>query len=165
MLTLNIVVKTNDEGSGRLNLAVVPENTNKLYKLVLADRKLKSHEITEELKISGSVFTILHEHLSMRKRCSKWIPRLLTVDQKQEHDDSECCLQPFQCNKKEFLHKCDNGWNMDPLLHSGVKLAVSWVDSSRWKLPKVTKDANRMRNVFCSSITLRKEEASIANII
>ena len=44
-----------------------------------ADFKLR--EITDTLKISeGSVFTILHEHLSMRKLCSKWVPRLLTVD-------------------------------------------------------------------------------------
>ena len=31
---------------------------------------------------------------------------------------------------------------MDEQLHSRVKLALSWVDSSRWKLPKVTKDTN-----------------------
>ena len=42
----------------------------KLHKLILADCKLKLHEIAEELKISkGSVFTILHEHLPMRKLC------------------------------------------------------------------------------------------------
>ncbi len=66
---------TNDtERSGRPNSAVVLENTKKLHKLVLADRKLKLREIAEELKISeGSVFTILHEHLSLRKLFSKWI--------------------------------------------------------------------------------------------
>ena len=65
----------------------------------------KLHEIAEDLKISeGRVFTILHEHLLM---CLKWVPRFLTVDQKQQQhvDDSECCLQLFQRNKKEILHK------------------------------------------------------------
>ena len=39
--------------------------------MVLADRKLKLREITDILKIlEGSVFTTLHEHLSMRKLCS-----------------------------------------------------------------------------------------------
>ena len=48
----------------------------------------------------------LHEYLSMRKLCSKWVPCLLIVDQKQQHiDDLECCLQLFQPNLKEFLHK------------------------------------------------------------
>ena len=86
---------TNDaECSGLPNSAVVPENAKKLHKFVSADRKLKLHEIAEELKISeGSVFTILHDHLSMRKLCSMWVPRLLTVDQKQQRvDNSERCL-------------------------------------------------------------------------
>ena len=73
---------TNDaERSGRSNSAVVPENSNKLQKIVLADRKLKLREIAEESKISeSSVFTVLHEYLSMRKLCLKWVQRLLTVD-------------------------------------------------------------------------------------
>ena len=78
-----------------------------LHKPVLADRKLKLFKIADVLKLSkGSVFTILHEHLSMRKLCSKWVLHLLTVDQKQQRvDDSEGCLQLFQRNKKELLHK------------------------------------------------------------
>ena len=86
---------TNDaERLGRPNSAVVTAITKKLHKLVLADRKLKLCEIAVGLNISeGSVFTILHEHLSMRKLCSKWVLRLLTVDQKQQRvDDSERCL-------------------------------------------------------------------------
>ena len=72
---------TNDaECSGHPNSAVVPENTNKLHKLVLVDHKLKLREIAEELKISEcSIFTILHEHLSMRKLCSKWVLNLLRI--------------------------------------------------------------------------------------
>ena len=64
---------TNDaECSGHPNSAVVLETTKKLHKLILANCKLKLCEIAEELKLSeGSVFIILHEHLSMRKLCSK----------------------------------------------------------------------------------------------
>ena len=92
---------TNDaECSGYTNSAVVLENTKKLHKLILVDHKLKLHEIAEELKISeGSVFTILHEHLSMRKLCSKWVSHLLTVDQNRQHvNNSELCLQLLQRN-------------------------------------------------------------------
>ena len=72
--------------------------------MILADCKLKLCGIADTLKISeGSVFTILHKHLSMRKLCSKWVPRLLTVDQKQQRvDDSERCLELFQRNEKDF---------------------------------------------------------------
>ena len=84
--------------------SVVPENTKNPNKLVFADRKLKLLEIAEELKISeGSVFTILHEDLSVRKLCPKWVPRLFTVDPKQQRvDDSEGCLQLSQ-GKKDFF--------------------------------------------------------------
>ena len=52
----------------------------------------------------GNVFTILHEYLSMRKLCSKWVPRLLTVDQKQQRvDESERCLELFHRNKKDYF--------------------------------------------------------------
>ena len=41
----------------------------------------------------GSVFTIMTEHLSMRELFSKWMPRLLTVDRKQQRvADSDQCL-------------------------------------------------------------------------
>lgn len=56
-------------------------------------------EIPDTLKIS-----ILYEHLGMRKLCSKWVTRLLTVDQKQQRvDDSEHCLDLFKRNKKDFF--------------------------------------------------------------
>ena len=88
-------IDTNDaECSGRPNLAGILENTKQLHKIVLADSKLKLREIAEELKISeGCIFTILHEHLSMRKLCSKLMLCLLTVDQKQQRvNNSEPCL-------------------------------------------------------------------------
>ena len=103
---------TNDtEHSGCPNSAVVLENIKKLLQLVLADHKLKLRKIAEELKIEGSVFTILPDLLSMKKLCSKWVLRLLTVDQKQQQQrvNDPRCLQLFQCNKKEILYKCDNG--------------------------------------------------------
>ena len=57
----------------------------KLHKLILGGRKLKLREIADILKISeGSVFTILHEYLEMRKLFSKWVLRLPTPDQKQQ---------------------------------------------------------------------------------
>ena len=56
------------ECSGHPKSTVVPENITKVHKIVLGDRKLKLREIVDTLKISeGSVFTILHESLGMRK--------------------------------------------------------------------------------------------------
>ena len=77
----------------------------KLHKLVISDRKLKLREIAETVRISeGGVFT-MHEHLTMRKLFSKWVSRLLTVDQKQRVDDSQQCLAMFTRYKSDFLHR------------------------------------------------------------
>lgn len=95
------------ERSGRPNSAVVSENITKIHEMILSDRKLKLREIAMELKISeGSVFTILREHLSMKKLCSKWVPRLLTPDQKKQRIfDSERCLELFKRDEQDFLRR------------------------------------------------------------
>ena len=95
------------ERADRPKSAVVPENIQKVHIIVLGDRKLKLHEIADTLKISeGSVFTILHESLGMRKLFSKLVPRLLTPDQKQQRvENSERCLELFKRGKKDFLRR------------------------------------------------------------
>ena len=88
MLTLNAVVwiqiMLNTQVAQIWQLSgKIPKNSTNLFWPI--DCELKLCEIAEELKISeGSVFTILHEHLSLRKLCLKWVRRLLTVDQKQQ---------------------------------------------------------------------------------
>ena len=95
------------EHSGRPKSVVVPENITKVHKIVLSDHKLKLREIADTLKISeGNVFTILHESLRMRKLFTKWEPRLLTPDQKQQRvEDSERCLELFKRGRKDFLSR------------------------------------------------------------
>ena len=74
----------NAERSGRPNEAVTPENINEVLKIVMDNRKLKVHEIAKIVKIStGSASTISNEKLGMKKVFSKWVPRLLTMEQKQ----------------------------------------------------------------------------------
>ena len=100
--------RTNTDGakrSGRPKSVVVLENITKVDKIVLGDRKLKLREIADTLKTSeGSVLTILHEYLGMCTLFSKWVPRLLTPDQKQQRlEDSERCLKLFKRGKNDFL--------------------------------------------------------------
>jgi len=71
------------------------------------DRKVKVREIAEMVNIStGSVCTILHEKLGMKKVFSKWVPRVLKMEQKQQRvDDSQSCLSLFTRNKQDFLRR------------------------------------------------------------
>ena len=78
-----------------------------LPKLILANRKLKCCEITEELKISeSSVFTILREHLSMRKLCWKWVLFLFSWS-KTMHWPFSVVYNCFNATKRSF---CINMW-------------------------------------------------------
>jgi [histone H3]-lysine36 N-dimethyltransferase SETMAR len=101
-------MRTEDDArSGRPKEAVTDENIKKVHKIILDNRKVKLIEIAETLKISKErVGHIVNEYLGMRKLCSKWVPRELTIDQKQQRiDDSEQCLELFNCNKPEFLRR------------------------------------------------------------
>ena len=79
------------ERPGRPTEVATPENTKTILKIILSDRKVKLQDIADVLKISkGIVFKVVHENLRMKKLYSKWVPRLLTVERKQQRiHDSE----------------------------------------------------------------------------
>jgi len=61
---------------------------------------MKVRELVETTGIShGTVISILHEQLDMKKLSVRWVPRLLTVDHKRECVTiSKQCLEMFQRN-------------------------------------------------------------------
>jgi histone-lysine N-methyltransferase SETMAR len=61
---------------------------------------MKVCEIAETIGISKErVGYILHEELGMKKLCARWVPRLLTADQKRIcMKISEHCLECFNKN-------------------------------------------------------------------
>ena len=75
---------TQDEArSGRPKTATTEEMIEKVHDIVLADRRVKVREIADMVLISkDSVYRILTEELGMRKLCARWVPRLLTPEQK-----------------------------------------------------------------------------------
>jgi histone-lysine N-methyltransferase SETMAR len=59
---------------------------------------MKVREIAETIGISKErIGYILHEELDMKKLCARWLPRLLTADQKRTcMKISEQCLERFK---------------------------------------------------------------------
>ena len=54
-----------------------------IHNVVLNDRRVKVRELANIAKISiDRLNKILHEHLHMKKLSARWVPRLLTVDQR-----------------------------------------------------------------------------------
>lgn len=96
-----------DARSGRPKEVVTDENIKKIHKIILDNRKVTLNDIAKTLSISKErVGHIINEYLDMRKLCAKWVPRVLTIDQKQQRvDDSKHCLMLFKRNKNEFLRR------------------------------------------------------------
>ena len=137
MLTLNPVVQTQKMLNAQVaQIQQLTRKTPKNFTTFLAIRKLKLHEIAEELKISeGSVFTICVKTYQWESYFQSWC----CVDKKQQRlDDSEHCLQPKAIHSDQRRK------------HQQERFLPSYFE---------------MGKVICSSITLRKEEPSIANII
>ena len=92
---------------GRPKEVTTEETVNKVHDIVLADRRLKLREIAEMVGISTErVHNILHEFLGMRKLSARWVPRLLTVDNKRNRETTlKLCLDMFKRNPREFLRR------------------------------------------------------------
>ena len=78
---------------------------SKIHDIVLNDQNVKVRGIAKIVTISTEhVVNILHTRLCMRKLCARWMPRLLTIDQKRIRvTTSEQNLAYSNCNRKEFL--------------------------------------------------------------
>ena len=72
--------------------------------LVYSDRRIQVEEIAQALGIShGSVSTILHDRLGMRKLTARWVPKALS-DEQIATRASECSvlLKHFRSKGKFF---------------------------------------------------------------
>ena len=76
-----------------------------MHDIVLKDRRLKVSEIVKPVGISDErVHHILTEELGMKKLSARWVPRLLTSDQKRMRmQASQECLDRFKKNPKNCI--------------------------------------------------------------
>ena len=99
---------TSDEPrSGRPVEVTTPEIINKIHDMVLKDRRLKVRELAAATGISiGTVVSILHEKLGMRKLSARWVPRLLSAENKRNRVvASEALLARINRNPVEFFRR------------------------------------------------------------
>jgi transposase len=94
-----------DPHEGRPKSATTAEIIEQVHDMVLDDRRMKVREIAETIDISKErVGYILHEELDMKKLCVRWVPRMLTADQKcTRMKISEQCLEHFNKSKTYFV--------------------------------------------------------------
>ena len=99
---------TKDEHcSGRPVEVTTPEMINRIHNMILSDRQIKVREKFEATGISqGTVFSILHEKLGVKKISARWMSRLLSEENKRNRMvDSKAILSLFFRNPDEFLRR------------------------------------------------------------
>ena len=84
---------------GRPNFDVTEDSVCQVKTLVLEDRRITVKQLAAITKMSvGSIETILHDHLHMSKVSARWVPRILTPNQKEQRADS--CKEVVELESK-----------------------------------------------------------------
>jgi len=116
-----------------------------VHDVVLDDRRIKAEtEIAETIGISkGRVGYILHKVLNMKKLCARWVPRLLTGDQKRTRMEiSEQCLERL----KKLTNYVRRFITMDETsIHhytSESKQQSKQQAEAGWSAPKITRSVS-----------------------
>ena len=103
-------------------------------------------EFVEATSMShGTVISILHKHLCMKKLSAKWVPRLLTMDHKRDRVISKQCLEMFQRNPDEFLRRfitVEETW-IHYFIPETKEQSEQWTSPSE-PAPKIVKSAGKV---------------------
>ena len=88
------------------------EMTDRVERLVLNNRRIKVAELASECGISnGSVYTLIHEHLSMSKVSARWVSRNLNMQDRQQRVElSQELLEVYNENFHTRLVTGDETW-------------------------------------------------------
>ena len=94
-----------DQRSGRPSTATTQENIDRIHQMVMNDRQLIISHLANVISISRErVENILHNELGMSKVSARWVPRLLTPDQKLTRlVMSEANLARFEADPDRFV--------------------------------------------------------------
>lgn len=92
---------------GRPSEAVVERTIERCRQLIEEDRRISVSSLSIALNVSiGSVHNIIHQHLHAKKLMSKWIPKLLSDDQKGERVScAKLALRLYRQDKMGFLQR------------------------------------------------------------
>ena len=122
-----------DPRPGRPVNVATPEMVNKVHDIIMIDRRVTERYIASTVGISQErVHSILTDDLEMRKLSARWVPRLLTVDQKHTRRTlSRTNLNLFEEDSANFLQRfvtMDETW-----VHHFTPEAKQ--QSKQWKHP------------------------------
>jgi len=131
-----------DERSGRPSTSTTRENIVKVREAIIADRRQTIHDVCEIVGLSyGAVQHILADNLNMRHISVRFVPRLLSDDQKALR--VSVCREPKQQARDDpnFISNIitgDKTWVMTLRLSSSCHSGSRQIHSGRKKHIKFT---------------------------
>ncbi|XP_011874818.1 PREDICTED: putative uncharacterized protein FLJ37770 [Vollenhovia emeryi] len=121
-----------EERAGRPSTSITDENIDEVKKIVLANRRITVREVAVDLNISiGSCHSIFTNDLGMRRVAAKFVPKLLTFDQKQHRINTATELLNSVRDDPNLLQRVITG---DESWVYGYDVETK-AQSSQWKLP------------------------------
>ena len=121
-----------DEHTGRPTSCTTPETVARIQELIRQDRRRTIRDIAEEVEVGyGTCQRVLTEELGMHRVAAKFVPRILTADQKQQRVNVCTELRQLASDDETFLSRVitgDESWvyGYDPETKR---------QSSQWKSP------------------------------
>ena len=99
-----------DPRPGRPSTSHTEETVARVREIIRADRRLTIREVAEEVRIAfGTCQKILTEDLRMRRVTAKFVPRLLTAEQKDERVSICTDLRDRAQNDPNFMSSVITG--------------------------------------------------------
>ncbi|GFU40787.1 putative mariner transposase [Nephila pilipes] len=152
--------------AGRPKSVVVPEKINAVRELIKQDRHVTYREIEASLDISmTSINKILHEHLSVKKICSRWIPHNLTNAQKKARVDwcKEMLEKYIQGTSKAVynIYTGDESWIYAYELETKQQSTV-WVFQDEAKPTKVVRGRSTSKQMIACFFGINGHVATVA---
>lgn len=113
--------------------SVTSKHVSEIKDLLDKDRRITIREIEERTDCSiGTIYNIIHNELNMRRLCARWIPKMLTEEQKKQR--VTCC--------QRFLDRVER--EGQAFLERIVTVDETWISlyepetksqSTMWKTP------------------------------
>jgi len=121
--------------------------------IISEDRRRSVREISDLTGICVNVvYRILTDTLKMNNVCARWVPRLLTQDQKTTRVQmSRSFLDRFDREEDQFLHRIVNGRNVALPLRTRVQTAIHGMETLRFSTTKkvrTSKSAGKFMFMF-----------------
>jgi len=100
----------NNEHTGRPTICTTSETVARIHELIRQDRRRTIHNIAEEVEVDyGTCQWVLTKELSMHCVAAKFVPRILTADQKEQHVNVCTELHQLTSDDETFLSRVITG--------------------------------------------------------